>query len=343
VATDSRATTRASSRSIPSAADLVSRLARIRLVLWEPQDPVNIGATVRVMKNMGLDDLVLVKPVRYDPDKLERIAHNTRDLAGRIVHADTLAAAIGDCSVVYAFAGKVRAANWPLIAPREMAERALVRIDEDPGARVALLFGREDHGLSNEALDQSTAVVTIPTTEHMSLNLAQAVLVAAYELHLAAADNRRRLPRRRTQAPPPSVEEREYAMLRIERALRAIAFLDTREPELVLRAVRALVGRAEPNRRELGMLQAMAVEVERTVERVARIARTAGRNELLRELGRAEEPVPPPPRRIAAVSPTLLPSDASQDVPAEDDDATPALVLPAVDDGADDAQADGRT
>ena len=144
------------------------------------------------------------------------------------------------------------------------------------------------------------------------------MLVAAYELHVLNGQRQRHLPKRRTHAPPPTVEEREYAMLRIERALRAISFLDTRAPELVLRAVRALVGRGEPNRRELGMLQAMAVEVERTIERETRIARTAGRNEILRELGRPEEPVPPPPRRIAAVQPTLIARGPEHDVDAVD-------------------------
>lgn len=299
----------------------MSRLARIRIVLWEPQDPVNIGATIRVMKNFGFSDLRLVNPVRGDPERLERVARSTEPLEGRIVHHDTLAEALAGCTTVYAFAGKVRAANWPIIAPRVMAERTLARLDDDEEATVALLYGREDHGLSNEALDQSTAVVTIPTTEHMSLNLAQSVLVAAYELHVMNGQRQRHLPRRRTQTPPPTVEEREYAMMRIERALRAIAFLDTREPALVLRAIRALVGRAEPNRRELGMLQAMAVEVERTIERETRVARTAGRNEVNREIGRPEEPVPPPPRRIAAVQPTLIASGPEHDVAAVDEGA----------------------
>mgnify|MGYP002780141911 FL=1 len=300
----------------------MSRLDRIRVVLWQPQDPVNIGATVRVMKNMGLSDLRLVEPVRYDPEKLERIAHNTRDFVAGLVHHDSLAEALAGCTHVYAFAGKVRAAAWPVVAPREMATRALDRIDADDEARVALLFGREDNGLSNDALDQSTAVVTIPTTEHMSLNLAQAVLVGCYELHVANGERLRRVPKRRTVAPPPTVEEREYAMLRIERALHAIAFLDTREPELVLRSVRALIGRAEPNRRELAMLQAMAVEVERTIERETRIARTAGRNAVNREVGRPEEPVPPPPRRIASVAPLLTRAAGEADVAAVDDVAT---------------------
>lgn len=315
----------------------MSRLARIRIVLWEPQDPVNIGATIRVMKNFGFSDLALVNAVRGDPERLERVARSTEPLDGAIVHHATLADALAGCTTVYAFAGKVRAANWPIITPHVMAERTLERIDAEDDARVALLFGREDHGLSNDALDQSTAVVTIPTTEHMSLNLAQSVLVAAYELHVMNGTRQRHFPKRRTQAPPPTVEEREYAMLRIERALHAIRFLDTREPALVLRMVRALVGRAEPNRRELGMLQAMAVEVERTVERETRIARTAGRNELLREIGRPEEPVPPPPRRIASVAPLLTTAQGERDVTPGDgghgsDDAVVADVEPSHDD-----------
>jgi tRNA/rRNA methyltransferase/tRNA (cytidine32/uridine32-2'-O)-methyltransferase len=292
----------------------VSRLARVRIVLWEPQDPVNIGATIRVMKNFGFADLALVNAVRGEPERLERVARSTEGFAEAIVHHATLADALAGCTTVYAFAGKVRAANWPIVTPHEMAERTLARLDAEDDARVALLFGREDHGLSNDALDQSTAVVTIPTTEFMSLNLAQSVLVAAYELHVLNGKRQRHLPKRRTQAPPPTVEEREYAMFRIERALHALRFLDTREPALVLRAVRALIGRAEPNRRELGMLQAMAVEVERTVERETRVARTAGRNEVLREFGRPEEPVPPPPRRIASVAPLLTTATGEPDV-----------------------------
>lgn len=245
----------------------MSLLRNIRVVLYEPQDPVNIGGTVRVMKNMGLDDLVLVRPMRYDPEKLERIAHNTRDLAGRIRHVHELHDALADCVAVYAFAGKHRAVRWPVITPREMAEVALDRVEDGP---VALLFGREDHGLPNEALDQSTAVVCIPTTEHMSLNLAQAILVGAYELHLAAGDSTRTPPRRRKEGPASSVENRELTIQRIHRALDLVDFFKTRNPEHVMRTVRSLIGRAEPATREMDLLKSMAIEVERTLERETR-------------------------------------------------------------------------
>lgn len=245
----------------------MSLLHRIRIVLYEPQDPVNIGGTVRVMKNMGLQELVLVRPMRYEPAKLERIAHNTRDLADKIRHVDTLAEALTDCVAVYAFAGKHRAARWPVITPREMAPVALERAEDGP---VALLFGREDHGLPNEALDQSTAVVCIPTTEHMSLNLAQAILVGAYELHLTAGDSTRVPPRRRKEGPASSVGNRELTVQRIQRALDLIDFFKTRNPEHVMRTVRSLISRAEPATREMDLLKSMAIEVERALERETR-------------------------------------------------------------------------
>ncbi len=245
----------------------MSLLRNIRVVLYEPQDPVNIGGTVRVMKNMGLDDLVLVRPMRYDPEKLERIAHNTRDLAGRIRHVDHLADALKDCVAVYAFAGKQRAVRWPMVTPREMAGLALDRVVDGP---VAMLFGREDHGLPNEALDQSTAVVCIPTTEHMSLNLAQAILVGAYELHIAAGDATRTLPERTKEGPASSVGNRELTIQRIHRALDLLDFFKTRNPEHVMRAVRSLIARAEPATREMDLVKSMAIEVERTLERETR-------------------------------------------------------------------------
>jgi TrmH family RNA methyltransferase len=247
----------------------VSLLRNIRVVLYEPQDPVNIGGTVRVMKNMGLDDLVLVRPMRYDPEKLERIAHNTRDLAGRIRHVDQLSDALSDCMAVYAFAGKHRAARWPVVTPREMADLALERAVEGP---VAMMFGREDHGLPNEALDQSTAVVCIPTTEHMSLNLAQAILVGAYELHVAAGDSTRMPPRMRKEGPASTTGNRELTVQRIQRALDLLQFFKTRNPEHVMRAVRSLLSRAEPARREMDLVKSMAIEVERTLERETRNA-----------------------------------------------------------------------
>lgn len=239
-----------------------SALDAVRVVLYEPQDPVNIAATVRAMKNMGVTRLRLVRPVEYDPWRLEGIAHDTADIIAAIEHFATLEEAVADCVAVAGFSARRRAAKWRITTPKEAARELLER--DGP---VALLFGREDHGLPNDALDMCHAVVTIPTTGHASLNLAQAVLLAAYELHLRASDATRDLPPPRKQAPPPTAGHYELMFADAEKALEAIDFFKTRNHEHIMRSVRTLVFRAAPDARELDLLRAMAIEVLRALAR----------------------------------------------------------------------------
>lgn len=245
----------------------MSLLDQISIVLNRPQDPVNIAATVRVMKNMGLSDLRLVQPVAYDPWRIEGVAHGTRDLVERIRHCATLEEALADAVHVAAFGAKRRAHRWPMTTPRALAEAAVAKAAE---GRVALLFGQEDHGLPNEAIDRAHVLCVIPTTEHASLNLAQAVLVAAYELHLAAGDATRTIARHKHHAPLPKHDEWERALADVDRALAAIAFYRTRNPEHIMRTVRSLLNRAGPDARELTLVRAMGIEVLRTIDRVKR-------------------------------------------------------------------------
>ena len=247
-----------------------SILSRAHVVLYEPQLPVNIAATVRAMKNMGVSSLRLVRPCEYDPNLIEVVAHDTRDVVERIQHFDDLDAALADCVRVAGFAGKRRAAKWKLLEPRAAAQELLGYMERGP---VALLFGREDHGLPNEALDRAHLTVTIPTTEHSSLNIAQAVLVGLYELHTQAGDATRRLARPRKHAPPPTAEAYERTYADTHRALEAINFFRTRNPELVMRSVRSLLYRAEPDGRELDLVRCVSLEILRTIDRVRKEAR----------------------------------------------------------------------
>jgi TrmH family RNA methyltransferase len=243
----------------------VSVLDQVVIVLNEPQDPINIAATIRVMKNMGVRDLRLVNPVPYDPWRVEGVAHGTRDLVDRIKHFDSLQAALADCVRVAAFAGKRRAVRWAVATPRDMAAQLIETAAE---GKVALLFGQEDHGLPNEALDLAQLLVHIPTTEHSSLNLAQAVMVALYELHLAAGDATRVLAPPKKEAPPAAQAEWEQTYADLARALEEIRFFRTRNQDNVMRSVRSLLARAEPDGRELMLVRAMGIEVLRTIERI---------------------------------------------------------------------------
>ena len=244
-----------------------SLLSSVVVVLYEPQDPVNIAGTVRAMRNMGLGRLRLVRPVAYEPYRLEGIAHNTMELIAAIEHFDSFDAAVADCIRVAGFTARRRAAKLRVIDPKEAAREL---IDAAPDGLVALVFGREDSGLPNEILDRVHVTVTIPTTDHASLNLAQAALVAFYELHLRAADATRTLAPPRKDAPPPTNEQFEQFFTDAQRTLERIEFFKTRFPEHIMRTLRSLVFRASPNARELSLMRAMTIEVVNYIDRTRR-------------------------------------------------------------------------
>jgi TrmH family RNA methyltransferase len=236
-------------------------LSRVVVVLYEPQDPVNIGGTVRAMKNMGASELRLVRPCEYTDVRLAGIAHGTADVIERITHFDTLDEALADCVKVAAFTARRRAAKRVLTDARAAAAHE---------GKVALLFGREDSGLPNDAMDRGHLVVTISTTEHSSLNLAQAVLLSLYELHLVAADATRYIAPPKRDAPAALAAEYELMFSDAEKALEQVQFFKTRHHERIMRSIRSLAFRASPDKREIALLRAMSIEVLRTIDRIKR-------------------------------------------------------------------------
>src|SRR5260221_6364033 len=111
----------------------VSRRSRISLVLFEPQDPVNIAATVRAMKNMGVTSLRLVRPCAYDPVRLEGIAHDTWDIIHKIEHFDDFDSAVADCIRLLGYTARRRAAKWRPLDPKGAADDALDHAGDGPG------------------------------------------------------------------------------------------------------------------------------------------------------------------------------------------------------------------
>lgn len=243
----------------------MSLLDRVVVVLHETQDPVNIAATVRAMKNMGVSDLRLVRPVPFEPHRLEGIAHGTRDLIDGIRVFDDFDTAVQECVFIAGFTARRRAAKWRVLDPKPAAAALLASAQDGP---VAIVFGREDSGLPNEVLDRVHTAVIIPTTEHASLNLAQAALIALYELHLADGDATRVVPPPRKDAPPATTAQLEQYFGDVERSLESIEFFKTRQVEHIMRTVRSLTLRASPDARELSLIRAMALEVRRYMERL---------------------------------------------------------------------------
>jgi len=240
----------------------------IVVVLHEPQDLVNIAHVVRAMKNFGARDLRLVSPREYDAYRVEGIAHQTRDVLARVRVYDALGEALADCIHVVGLTARGRTAKRNLQRPREAAAEVLLRAVEGP---VALLFGREDKGLDNDALDRCHRVVTIPSeAAYPSLNLGHAAVVMLYELALArGAEARAHKPPRRT-APPAEAAELERLFDDVAAALRAVDFFKHRSVEAVMRTVREVIHRAPLDQREAKLFRAMAIEVVKHGERLAR-------------------------------------------------------------------------
>jgi len=240
----------------------------IVLVLHEPQDLVNIAHVVRGMKNFGMRDLRLVNPREYEAYRIEGIAHQTQDVLARVRTFPSLAEAIADCVHIVGFTARGRTAKRNLQRPRDAAAEVLSLAGAGP---VALLFGREDKGLSNEDLDRCHRVVTIPSDPaYASLNLAHAVTIMLYELALAQGAESRpfKAPRRASELAAAAELERLFAD--VARALQAIEFFKTRNQSGVMRTMREITHRVPLDARELKLLRAMAIEVTKYGERLAR-------------------------------------------------------------------------
>ena len=244
-----------------------SILDNVAVVLYESQDSINIGGVVRSMKNMGVSDLRLIRPCQYDPNRIEQVAHDTRDIVEKIRHFDTIDGALEDCVYVVGYSGRRQAARWARHTPRSSAVDLL---EHAQVGKVAIMFGREDHGLPNEALDRAHAICTIPTTEHFSLNVAQACLLGLYEMHLLAGDVTKKIPSPRHAAGAPIKAQVERTFADLGAALNAIAYFKTRNEELIMRAFRSMLFRASPDSRELLMVRTASIEVLRTIEREVR-------------------------------------------------------------------------
>jgi len=230
----------------------------ITVVLDQPQDLVNIAHVVRAMKNFGLRDLRLVAPAEYDAYRIEGIAHRTGDLLKRVRVFDTLVEALADCTHVAGFTARGRTAKRNAQRPREAAAE-LVALAAT--GTVAVLFGREDRGLDNEALDLCHRVVTIPTEPaYPSLNLAHAVTLMLYELALAGGAEARPLKPPRRRAGPATVAQLEALFADAEKALDAAGFFKSHTRAGILRTLREVVHRVPLDEREAKLLTAMIRE-----------------------------------------------------------------------------------
>lgn len=238
----------------------------MRVVLVCPQHPGNIGATARAMKNMGLSELVLVSPRNYPHAQATAMAADAADLLARTRVCATLEQAVGDCSRVVATTARNRYLSQPMYTPRQWVERQRT---QPVTGRIALLFGRERTGLTNAELDFSQELISIPVNpDYPSLNLAQAVQVLSYEIRLGqlAPEPAAAAPMDPQSAPVPQ-EEMERYYEHLERTLVATKFLNPDNPRFLMRRLRLLYGRLNPNANEMNIMRGMLTAVEDSLRR----------------------------------------------------------------------------
>ncbi|TAM45115.1 MAG: RNA methyltransferase [Gammaproteobacteria bacterium] len=240
-------------------------LANIRIVLSRPTHPGNIGAAARAMKTMGLTRLALVAPKRFPAPEAAALAADAGDVLDRATVLSSLAEAVQDCRLVVGCSARPRRIGWPTMTPAEGARRLA---EAAATGTVALVFGQERTGLTNDELDRCHAVITIPANpEYPSLNLASAVQVLAYELRQTALAGASETGEGEAAGSPVTQDQLDLLYRHLEEVLVEIRFLDPNNPRLLMRRLKRLFNRAGLDQNELNILRGILTEVERSLRK----------------------------------------------------------------------------
>jgi len=238
----------------------------IRIVLVGTTHPGNIGAAARAMLTMGLDRLSLVAPREFPSQEATARAVGADAVLDNARVCATLEEALAGCRYVVGASARMRGLSWSVLSPREAAPRLLA---ETAHGEVAVVFGRESSGLSNDELACCHALLHIPTDPGFSsLNLAMAVQVVAYELRLALLDAAAPAPPRESMDPLATVEDVERFYAHLERTLVDAGFLHPENPRYLMLRLRRLFSRALLEEKEVRILRGIlsAVEPRRQAE-----------------------------------------------------------------------------
>lgn len=233
-------------------------LSRIRIVLVNTSHPGNIGSVARAIKTMGLEELCLVSPQQFPHFKADEMASGAGDILAKAAIFSTLDEAIADSTLVIGTSTRSRTIPWPHLSPREVAEKIKLETYHN---QVAILFGREQTGLTNEELQRCHLNVQIPANpEYSSLNIAAAVQVICYELHLASLQQ------------PSSSDQWDYRLatademqrffIHLQEVLMQIDFLKMKAPRKLMTRLRRLFFRARPDVMEMNILRGILSAVQ---------------------------------------------------------------------------------
>ncbi|MDX7989104.1 tRNA (cytosine(32)/uridine(32)-2'-O)-methyltransferase TrmJ [Xenorhabdus sp. 12] len=246
-------------------------LENIRIILVETSHTGNMGSAARAMKTMGLTNLYLVNPLVQPDSHAIALSAGASDVIGAAKIVNTLDEALAGCELVIGTSARSRTLSWPMVEPRECGERCVKTASHSP---VAIVFGRERVGLTNEELQKCNYHLYIPTNpEYGSLNLAMAVQLVSYEIRMAflagqeqqknaeASPNKRISPD--DEAEYPTIEDMERFYQHLERVLDASGFIRKAHPGQIMNRLRRLYTRARPETQELNILRGILTSMEK--------------------------------------------------------------------------------
>lgn len=240
-------------------------LTNIRIVLVNTTHPGNIGGAARAMKNMGLSRLYLVAPKEFPSEKATWRSAGATDVLDDAVVVESLDEAIEGCSLVVGTSARERRIPWPLLDPRECGESVY---SESTEHEVAVVFGREDRGLTNEELHKCNYHVHIPANpDYSSLNLATAVQVVTYEIRMAflKATEGKTLIQHQWDMPPADAQSLDAYYAHLEQTLVDLSFLDPTNPKQTMTRLRRLYNRVRLDQMELNILRGVLTAMQNHV------------------------------------------------------------------------------
>ena len=245
-----------------SRASLLQKFERIRVVLVNTTQPGNIGGAARAMMNMGLSRLYLVQPEVFPSDRAVWRAAGATSVLESAVVVDSFDEAVADCHMVVGISARERRIPWPLVDPRECSARLLAEPEQ---SEIALVFGREHSGLTNDELQKCHLHVHIPSNpEYSSLNLCAAVQVLAYELRMHALGLAAELPISEDWDEPFARNKSVDLLLEhFERAMVNTGFHDPENPRQTMTRLRRMINRIRPDESEVQILRGFLASTEK--------------------------------------------------------------------------------
>jgi tRNA (cytidine32/uridine32-2'-O)-methyltransferase len=237
-------------------------LQNIRIVLVETSHTGNMGSVARAMKTMGLTNLWLVNPLVKPDSQAIALAAGASDVIGNAQIVDTLDEALAGCSLVVGTSARSRTLPWPMLDPRECGLKSISEAEQAP---VALVFGRERVGLTNDELQKCHYHVAIAANpKYSSLNLAMAVQVIAYEVRMAwlATQEKGESATAEDDVAYPLVDDLERFYGHLEQTLLSTGFIRADHPGQVMNKLRRLFTRARPESQELNILRGILASIE---------------------------------------------------------------------------------